>query len=136
MKKPECSSVVRLNVAFGDSKVSKDEEACFTSPHRLCSHSFQLCGWSFPMNHLRLERTAGLAAVRDTDGIIPLGVGTNRIPGSPGEHLVLMSWEGEVIPFAFFFPFFPFSQATVSCTLAHMDPLSTFNSNHIFHVCG
>lgn len=54
------------------------------------------------MNHQRLEGPAGLAAVRNTHGIIPLGVGTNRIPGSSGEHLLLMSQEGEVIPFAFF----------------------------------
>lgn len=58
------------------------------------------------MNHQRLEGPAGLAAVRNTYGIIPLGVGTNRIPGSSGKHLLLMSQEGEVIPFAFFsFPF-------------------------------
>lgn len=78
----------------------------------------------FPMNHQRLEGPAGLVAVRNTVGIIPLGVGTKRIPGSSGEHLLLMSGRARSF-LIFFFPFtFPFSQATVSCILVRMDPLS------------
>lgn len=91
-------------MAFGTVKRGKKKRARL---HRHIGFAHTASSCVLEDSHesaLGLERAAGLAAVRDTDGIIPLGVGTNGIPGSSGEHLVLMSWEGEVIPSPFSFP--------------------------------
>lgn len=113
------------NAGFCHSEVRKDEEASSSSPHRLCSHSFQLCGRSFSHESSEIRGPSWSRCCKEYSW-----------NNSSGCWYKEDSWEfwrtsashergGRGHSLFFFFPFtFPFSQATVSCILVRMDPLS------------